>query len=204
MPLNTGKQDRFSRRLQRELAISGESPAPVTAPEIQPVIVVENERPELQHLALEHRFSATMTLGAVAGEYYYFHLWNPATSRSLLIVEEFNVCAPSTQSFDFGVANIAFYASLSGRAAYCLDARVPQNAIARPCVGDPMCGTDVNTGGIATFGRIRTIGSAMYRVLPGYVLAPGDGFGIFQPAVNLDVVGYIWWRERVAMDGELT
>lgn len=206
MPLSEIGQDRFQRRLTRELEIPGHQPAPVLAPEIQPVLVIESERTELLHLQHEHRFACTLTLNAVPAEYYYFHLWNPAGSGMLMVVESFAIeDTGAVAVFDMGVANLAFYAVLAGRASYCLDTRLPQNAIGRPGLGDPLVGTDPNTGGIAAFGRFRSTNNGNSNIINlNYVISPGTGFGIWNPVVNKTHSGFCIWRERPAKDGELT
>lgn len=123
----------------------------------------------------------------------------------IIVVEQFGVGAGTSDDYDFGVANAAFVASLGGRAAYCLDSRVPQNALGRPCVAEPYTGTDPATGGVATFGRVRAIANVTYILNPfNYVLAPGTGFGVFANTVNITRNGFFFWRERAAKDGELT
>lgn len=205
MPLNVPKATRFNTRITKELSVDGDHPVPVVAPEIQPVIVLEGYRPELLHLQREHRFICTLTLGAVAGEYYYFHLWNPAGSNTMVVVEGFEVCNSSANAWmDMGPAVVAMKASLTGRAAYCLDTRLPQNALGRPGIAEPLCGTDPATGGIAAFGRFGLPQYvSVYRSLD-YVLSPGAGFGLFDPYVNEAIHGYCIWRERRFENGELT
>lgn len=205
MALNEIGQDRFQRRLNRELRIPGDQPAPILAPEIQPVLVVEDERPELLHLALEHRFCCTLTLAAVVNEYYYFHLWNPAGSNMLMVVERVVVTdASGNMQMDFGPAIATMIPSLTGRAAYCLDTRVPQTPLGRPCVAEPYVGTDLATGGIATFGRLGAVVQTPSCIDLDYVMHPGNGFGMMDTAVNEGIVGWCIWRERRAESGELT
>lgn len=206
MPENRIVTARFQRRLAEELNIDAPAPVPVLAPEIVPVMVVENERRELQHLMQEHRFGCTLTIANVAAEYVYFFLQNPADSGSLVIVESFGIGCAANQTFDFGEGNSTFVASLSGRNADCLDQRIAQNALGRPCVANPLVGTDPNTGGVVNLiGRGRAAANAATSRFCDldYILAPGNIFGIFITTVNVGIDGYCWWRERVATNGEL-
>lgn len=206
MALNDIGQDRFQRRLTKELDIQGDKPSGVLAPEIQPVLIIEGERPELLHLQREHRFAATLTLAAVVGEYYYFALWNPANSGMIAVVERFSINSiTGVTSWDFGPAIATILPSLAGRAAYCLDTRLPQNPLGRPGVCEPYCGTDAGTGGLAVFGRTRS--NANYFQPPielNYVITPGTGFAIRDIVANQSEIGWMIWRERRAEDGELT
>lgn len=205
MALNQIGQERFQRRLTRELEIGGDQPSPVLAPEIQPVLVLEGERPELLHLQGEHRFICTLTLAGVVAEYYYFHLWNPAGSGMLVTVEGVEVMNADADAWmDMGPAILTMKPSLAGRAAYCLDTRVPQNPLGRPGVAEPLVGTDVATGGIASFGRFGLPQYHSFWRRLDYTLSPGNGFGLFDPYQNESIYGYCIWRERVAKDGELT
>lgn len=195
---------RFNERLSRELAIDG-APAPILAPEIQPSIILENERPENLYWQGERRYSMSLSLSGVSGEYYYAAIWNPAASKVLVIVEKFAIGVTSTTYVDFGPLVYGIVASLSGRATYCLDTRVPQNALGWPCTSMPYVGSDPGTGGIANFGRMRIGTNEMHTVDPlGYVLTPGNGFGIFLATVNIGVAGYLFFRERNAERGELS
>jgi len=203
MPTNDIGQDRFQERLTKELKIKGAMPAPVLAPEIVPVLIVEGERPENLHIQREHRFAASLTLGGVALEYYYFQLLNPAGRDGLVVVEEFGVSCVSNNTFvDFGFADPAVTASLGLRGSYCLDTRVP-GWLPRGGMAGALAGTDVNAGLIDVFGRIQTLASTMNVVRPNIVLTAGHGFSIWCGLLVEPIAGYIIWRERQATDGEL-
>ena len=204
MPENDIGQDRFNRRLTKEMNIKGAMPAPVLAPEIVPVVIVEDERTENLHLQLEHRFGCTLTLGAVAGEYYYFQLWNLAGTDSLVVVEEFGVgCVNNVQAFDFGYANLTLKPSLGLRAHFCLDTRAAK-WVPRTAHAGPMVGTDAGGGALQVFGRCSTLQAKSIIVRPNVVLSPGHGFSIWVPTANKDINGWCFWRERHAESGELS
>jgi len=207
MPLNEVGQDRFSRRLTRELDIPGDQPAPVLAPEIQPVIVLEGERAENLWLAREYRYGASLALAAVVNEYAYFALHNPAGSNTILTVEQIALSQSGTASYwDVGQALPTIIATLAGRTYSSLDLRRPQTPTGQPGLGVMLAGTDPNAGFVVNIiGRIRT-GDPDFRVVEnlGYVIPPGELFGVWCGTKNLQTYGYFWWRERAAMDGELT
>lgn len=205
MPTNDINQDRFQARLTKELRIKGSMPAPVLAPEIVPVLIVEGERPELLHLQREHRFCCTLTLGAVVNEYYYFQLNNPAGALGLVVVEEIGVTRGSgaTSTVDFGFADAAVTASLAARDMYSLDSRIPGRNPNR-AVAQALIGTDLAAGLMDVFGRFRTNGESMVIIRPNVVLTPGFGFGLWNSNVNEPIAGYCFWRERQAEVGELT
>lgn len=203
MPENDIGQDRFQARLTKELRIKGSMPAPVLAPEIVPVLIIEGERVENLHLQREHRFSCTLALGGVVNEYYYFQLWNPAGRTGLVIVDEFSVASTAaTVSWDWGYADAAVTGSLGPRDSFCMDSRIPGRA-PRQGVAEPMCGTDLGGGLIEIFGRSRSLPGRMDRIVPGVVVTPGHGFSIQCGALNENVNGYCFWREREAEVGEL-
>ena len=203
MPTNDIGQDRFQARLTKELRIKGSMPAPVLAPEIVPVLIVEDERVENLHLQREHRFACTLTLAGVVNEYYYFQLNNPAGRNGLVVVEEFcvsNITGPS--SLDFGFTDPAVTASLALRDSFCLDTRIPGRTPIRG-QAEPLVGTDLGAGVIDIFGRIGYLARTMVRVPLDVVLTPGYGFSLWGMDVNNGHEGYIIWRERQLEDGEL-
>jgi len=204
MPTNDIGQDRFQRRLTKELRIKGSMPAPVLAPEIQPVIIVEDERPENLMLQHERRFACSLTLGAVVNEYYYFQLNNPAGRNQIIVIEEFGISRPGAgEAFGFGFADPAVTASLGARDMYCLDTRIP-GVNPRAGTGQNLVGTDLGAGLINVFGRVSVLQGDTVTVRPNVVLTPGHGFSIWKVLPNGDVAGWCIWRERRAEDGELT
>jgi hypothetical protein len=202
MPLNDIGQDRFQNRLTRELRIKGNQPAPVLAPEIQPVIVVEGERPELLYLQDERRYSASLSHAAVAAEYFYAILVNPAGSGMLAVWEGFGICdGTGVGIWDWGGATTASWGPLGARNALCMDTRVTRA---------PRCtlyvGTDGGAGGINnTIGRLaESIFDIPLWVRDiNLVLSPGQQAGIWNNTVNHINRGTTSWRERRAEDGEL-
>ena len=203
MPTNDIGQDRFQARLTKELRIKGSMPAPVLAPEIVPVLIVENERTENLHLQREHRFSCTLTLAGVANEFYYFQLWNPAGAHGIVVVEEFGLTdVASTGAVDFGYADVAVKASLGARDSFCLDTRVPGRT-PRQGVALPFVGTDLGAGIIDVFGRTLCGTTWFPQIKPNVVLTPGYGFSIWCSVVQQGIAGYCFWLERQAEDGEL-
>lgn len=204
MPTNDIGQDRFQARLTKELKIKGSMPAPVLAPEIVPVLLVEGERPENLHIQREHRFAVSLTLGAVAGEYMYFQVWNPAGRDGLIVIEEVALSKPAAIiQFDWGVADVAVKASLGARDTYSLDTRLPGPNPGRG-VGEALVGTDAGMGFLDVCGRCHAPSNDMGVVRPNMVLSPGYGFGIQNLWVNEAVAGWCMWRERQATDGELS
>lgn len=200
MPTNDIGADRFQARLTKELRIKGSMPAPVLAPEIVPVLVVEGERPENLILQRERRYACGLTLGAVAAEFYYFQLNNPAGRNGVVIVEEIGIsCA---NPWDFGYSDDAVTASLGLRASYCLDTRVPWHG-PRIGIGNPVIGTDIAAGLINVFGRVNSGAATFVVIKPNVVLTPGHGFSIWVTVLNVMVHGYMIWRERQLEDGEL-
>ena len=205
MPTNDIGQDRFQARLTKELRIGGSMPSPVLAPEIVPVLVVEGERPENLHLQRERRYSCTLALAAVAGEYFYFQLNNPAGRNGIVVVEEIGVCRGSagTSIIDFGYANATLSPSLAARDSYCLDTRTPGRT-PRAGVAEVLVGTDAGAGSLQVFGRCRGAGERTLIVRPNVVLTPGFGFSVWNTFANEAFAGYCFWREREMMNGELT
>lgn len=205
MALNEIRGGKFQRRLTKELDIPGDEPSPVLAPEVQPVIVVEGERPELMYLEREERFGGSLALGAVAGEFAYAFVVNPAGSQALITVTDVFLAASATSAYDLGEYNPTFVASLAGRLYDALDQRIHQTATGQPGLAQFWMGTDPNTGGVTNVVlRVRTLANFLNHVQPNYVLQPGEGFGIWQDPVNTAFYGGVWWRERRAEDGELT
>lgn len=203
MPTNDIGQDRFQARLTKELRIKGSMPAPVLAPEIVPVLVVEGERVENLHLQREHRFACTLTLGGVVNEYTYFQLWNPEGAHGLVVVEEFGIACPGVQgNHDFGYAEAGVTASLGARDSFCLDSRIP-GRVPRQGVALPFMGTDLGGGFLEVFGQVRGAADTTNIIRVGLVLTPGFGFSIQCNHVNTMVDGWCFWRERQAEDGEL-
>lgn len=208
MSLNNIGQDRFSRRLTRELEIQGDQPAPVLAPEIQPVLVVEGERPENLHLARERRFGSSMVLGAVAGEYWYCYLMNPATSNVLIILEQASMggsAAPTRFGIGTPVPAVVPVASLAGRTYDSLDQRVPQTPTGQNGQALLYAGTDAAAGGVVNVvADFYLLANTMYDCKIDFVVQPGESVGLWCGVLNTTVYGHLWWRERPLVYGELT
>lgn len=205
MALNEILAQRFQDRLSKELGIGDRAPAPVLAPEVQPVIILEAEKPELLYLQDERRFGVSMALAAVVAEFAYFFVVNPPASGMLVIIEDVFTSASGTHAYDMGAYNPTFVASLAGRSYDCLDQRVPQTVTGQPGVSLVYQGTDPNTGGVTNpILRARGLANVMFHCRPNYVIQPGEGFGMWLDPVNTSIYGGVWFRERPALRGELT
>ncbi|GAI36512.1 unnamed protein product, partial [marine sediment metagenome] len=176
----------------------------VLAPEIVPVIIVEDERVENLHLQREHRFGCNITLAGIVNEYFYFQLNNGADRNGLIVIEEVGICDTSGAfgPCDWGYSDPAVTASLAARDMYCLDSRIPGRNPNRS-VADALIGTDLGAGLIDVFGRSSSIVNDTTIIHPNLVVTPGYGFSIWNVTVNHPMAGWCFWRERQAEDGEL-
>lgn len=204
MPQNEIRPSRFQQFLTKLCGIEGLAPAPILAADVQPTLAIDRlDRAEDLYLRDEIRYSCNLNLAAVPAEYWYFHLWNPANSRMLVIWEGFEVQdTGAVANFDFGPAN-ATYIPIAMRASYAMDRRRPQNAIGHPGVAQPYVFTNVGNIGVASQGRTRSTNLTGHYVRLDYVISPGTGVGLLNPVVNRAHSGYAIWRERPMERGEL-
>jgi hypothetical protein len=187
---------RFSHLLERLLSMKGELATQQLAPELLPVLCLENDRPEWAALANERLCYGGGAQGAVAGEFAAVQLVNPPTGDTLMVLDRMIISPFSADSLSFGAINTLFSGGgvSLGNTAF-RDGRLTQGVdttrgivASQTSVGFPMTG-------------VMSINPVAANLLPidmpfPYVMQPGRGIGVAVAAVNVALIVAFFWRER--------
>lgn len=190
----------LNKLLTRRLAMQTGSPAPAVQPELVPGLVLENDRLEYSWAKGELLASGRVGAGAVAGQFGFAQLTNPAGSGIIATVTGIQ--------WQFGASNGFLKIRVSGATggpvvASVRDSRWIQegNTTARPT-----CGI---TGGTAAAASPEPVLDYLGPTNPlsrddGWILRPGTCLWIELEVANIVLASTTFvWRERVASPGEL-
>jgi len=195
----------LSEVLQRRLNMSGAAPAPAVAPELFPVLVYENDRPEWGFLKGENPFALASSSSAAVGTHSGNGIWNPAGGNIIVVVKSITwypadpcglvLSVSSTQPFSSTVAGSStdsrYATAASLRRSNCLvgqrnDYSDPDSL---PCI--------LSLNGSATVGS-----PFVYRT--PIILKPGAQLVLIGSNANTALNRVTFeWTERAAMPGEL-
>jgi len=201
---------RWDNLLARLFPIKGRPISPSMSPEIQPVVVVQPDEPELGLLRNERLYASAVRVAPGGGNLAQFLLRNPATSNGLIVLER---------------------VLLSTEALCNLDARlqplpappVDLATIGNPATRDTRQAMGVATSAVPGFGifSVQTalvalagaiiwntqVNAAVHIELIGsanpIVLGPNTAFALQGQTVNVAVQAAFFWRERPAEPSEL-
>lgn len=200
MQLNVARLANLVRSL---FVVRAQNPLPEVAEEIQPVIVLENDRAEWAFLAGERL--AYGRGGAVAGgvgQKGYVLLFNPLRSNVLAVIENVRHFAAANGGVSgearFLTENVAFPALGAAGTRGFRDRRVP---------GDPTCTIRQGTATAAALAAAGTLASFVPSQVSNaaqhagqqelvVVLAPGDGMILHDAGENENWNAGFDWRER--------
>lgn len=82
--------------LARRLTTPGGAVAPTVAPELFPVLTLENDRPEWGYLKGEQLRARAIDVAGVAGQYAMIQLYIPSNSATIAVIEEIHARAASS------------------------------------------------------------------------------------------------------------
>lgn len=191
----------FDQILTKRLVGPGGSIAPSCAPELFPVIVLENDRPEWQHLYGGRRLSGTFDVaGGGAGLFSTIRLRNPLTSNCLAVVELMDILVNASTSVTLIRSVDAGELAGGLMTTAHLDFRVVQDGLSGPgsqIVGsfEALAAAPLNA---LTVWRLASLAANTRTVvnLTGIMLAPGTTLNLRTQTDNIRLAGTFMWRER--------
>lgn len=176
--------------LQRRLNITGAAPTPSVAPELFPVLVYENDRPEWGFLKGEFPYSGSLNVAApAAGFHAAIGLENPGSSDVLCVVKS------------FGVSQVCRVAIVSAQAGFVSGSQGRRRDSRSPLNGRGFRNNySIPTASLPT---AQQIVFANQEFKTSYIIAPGSYLIIACEAAATALSSFIAWTERPAMPGEL-
>lgn len=196
--MNEIQVGRYKQLLEQLLAMKGEIATQQLSPELLPVLVLGNDRPEWAALAGERLCVGGAQAAAVAAENVTIQLMNIPTSSVIITLEGIQVSPHQTGLHLYGnwdtlasggAAASASYGNRDGR--FARGAQATQGVVyTYHQVGSPI--TDVL--GRLSWGSANAL-APLWLPMP-YVLTPGRGFAITCNTVNVALTCTFLWRER--------
>lgn len=200
--MNIIQGGRWDNLFRRYFGLKGQ---PAIAPEleatIQPVIVMQDDAPELSLLKGVRRYMTQGFQGAVAGQFSHIQLINPAGSGVIAVIEMWEIANGAAQGHVSGaVANIGL--GVAGPATQSIDLR--DNIVVATCQVTTLAAAASNLTSVV-FSRTTTASESFVRLkIPtGIVLPPGTGWAS-RNNVNAVSAANIVWTERGMEAGEGT
>jgi hypothetical protein len=187
---------RLVTRLRNLFVLRGE---PIVAPEVEDVIMpvkeMERERPEDLWLGGELLQWGTTVIAAVAAQFGFVQLENPAGSNRLLVVE---YAAADSNALIYRDGNGVDSTTVQG--AFSRDTRAAEAPEQRGCA---IIGTGSNAapggggGSVLVYHHSGNPGPGTpHIVLPPFVLSPGHNLSIWSATVNTVMRVSFGWRDR--------
>jgi len=183
--------------LTRRLGMQGGASAPGVAPELFPVISLENDRPEWGYLKGERICGRNVTVAAVAGSFSFMQLYLPSTSTEIAVVTSI----ANTGSSSIGIARgVGIGGGVGGWIAQTVGTRdFRWNGERTSCLLERNSGAALPSL-FPAFGLLTTT-KLLYQ--EPIVITPGTSLILFGNALNTAIVAELAWRERPANPGEL-
>lgn len=177
-------------RLKRRFGIVGSAGIDTIAPEIVPVVLVEDLQRE-RSFPLYRECIGGDTNGPVVAQFSYLQLLNPAGSNILVTIERFIVSATAAGAVDLRELDAAL-AGLSTLKGF-RDRRIP---------GDPVAelrgGSDAGALG-SQVGLVTIPANEALTVRVDYTLTPGRGFACNSDQTNVQFRASFFWTERTLL-----
>lgn len=193
------QQNRWDQLIRRTSGSIGPgSRVGETLAELFPVFEVETNRAELMLLAGWTLGQGAAVLNASVGDRNQAQLFNPTDSGKLVVLEQVMVGDAAAPIFEYNTSSTALADDVG-------------NVIQRdtrdstPPVGQIR--TVQQPGGLPTIGIFNVQASIAFTLtIDGglFVLAPGTGFNISTDEANTNTRFNFMWRERVALESELS
>jgi hypothetical protein len=195
-PLEAGliQSANIGQRLIQALGIRGRTQAPTLAPDVQPVILVEDLTDQNWYSQLVDRAAGGSNLIApTAGQYATLQLYNPATSGVVAIVDWVAAMTPSSASLLYFYLSQTEQANASPTSVFTDTAKLQ--------TATPSCRMRSGDTVAAQFGfQLGIMYSSTTNVPremePKVILAPGWGFGVALQAASVNLLASFRWRER--------
>jgi len=187
---------RFDTLLRRFFSIKGKEASPLLSPEIQPVIVIQDDAPELDFLSGVRRYAGTGAQVGAAGEFSEIFLINPVGSGVLAVVESWEVITFGAFAANFGIVQDITLGLVGGTAFNSTDLR--RNTQIASCAMRTFRGAVDNLLSIYSFSAA---GVDHIPVPYGVILPPGTGVGS-RSGVFDTTRANISWTERTLEQSE--
>jgi len=187
----------LSQLLTKRLTTPGGSDAPAVAPELFPVLALENDRPEWGYLKGEGHYAVYIAVGAVAAEYGMAQLYLPTTARTIAVVTE--ISSPDALAKNVGMAT----GISGGIAGWAAGTTLNMDSRRRGQGGAVLYENNTDVAQPAVHGRAAQLTVAGQSVRGPFILAPGGCLMIYSVTVNQSMLANVRWYERPAEPGEL-
>lgn len=183
--------------LAKRLTTPGGSVSPTVAPELFPVITLENDRPEWGFIKGERLYQRRIFMTAVGAQYNTLQLFVPLASRTIAVVEEIKTGNTNAVEIGRGVADGGL-AGWTGQIIRSRDMRVSSGS---------QCELSSNTNALRPVitGFFDRLSLDQASTKQPYILGgrSGDALFIASIVVNQSLDVTVTWRERGAQPGEL-
>lgn len=183
--------------LAKRLTTPGGSVAPTVAPELFPILALENDRPEWGYVKGELRAGARISLAASAGNYNALQLYLPSTANSICVVTDiFGNSGTGGSNVERAQGIGAGVAGWVANVTQPADFRWPPRT---QVILERYTGAGIPLGN----GTIDRISASANKITTPFVIAPGTSLLMRTDIVNsiLDIT--LRWYERTAQPGEL-
>ena len=189
---------RYETLIRRLLSTKGSEAAPLLSPEIQPVLVVQRDAPELDFLKATHRFWGTGFEAASVGDASHVWLHNPAGSGILAVLEFFEMApGPGVQVIAGPITDPTI-----GVAGATLELPADSRLGGAPgaCELRTLAQVASNLVGVYSYTLTATEGKTRLTNA-GLVMAPGSGIGV-RGLANVAMSANFIWTERALEQSE--
>lgn len=210
MQIQTG---RYGALLQRLLGITDKNPSSHIAPEIQPVLVLESERPEWNFISgVREAKCAALFAAPGASNFSQILFTNPAGSNTIAVLDYVKLGASlgGSSTYDWIGAQVLTpntSPNVGTFACITTDTRDPANiansALQTACRVEGHIDTSLPTSRATTRSRCfqGASGSSAYwtpeKLEPRHVMTPGTQYVVsFATARNVEIGFEVGWRER--------
>jgi len=188
----------LGQALARRLTTPGGAVAPTVAPELFPVICLENDRPEMIHLANGGLYGRRLFISAVVGQYGMAQLYIPSNRNTIAVVENIrSVNAATSIVIARGVGISAGLGGWTGQTTASRDFRARQEG------SGAILETNANVATPTVYAQIDVLETINHELNSPVVIVPGTALLIWGAVANAIVSFSIQWRERMAQPGEL-
>jgi len=183
--------------LTKRLTTPGGSNSPSVAPELFPVLALENDRPEWGYPKGELRCGRLVNSGAVAGEFSAVQLYLPSTARSIAVVHQITSFTANVMNIGRGVGIGGGQVGWTAAATCTVDFRWAANRTQ----------LIIETNDTAVAPSLNFAIAQLQQVDQRYdwpiIITPGTSLILVGSTVNQALSANVCWMERGAQPGEL-
>ncbi len=190
---------RFDTLLRRLLSIKGSEASPLLSPEIQPVIVIQDDAAELDFIKNTRRYAGAGVQVGNVGDFSAIMLINPVGSRTLAVVQMWESIAFGAFAMNQGPVIDIDLGLIGGTVFNSIDLRL--NTQVAACQMRTLRQPVDNILSIYQLTAIAGGWSQSKRIPYNVVLPPGTGWGS-RSSVDQTVRANCMWTERALEQSE--